>query len=292
MELLYLGTAAAEAVPAVFCTCPACKHAWQTGGKEVRTRSGALVDGLLKLDVGPDSYLQLLKNRLDYARVHSVLITHTHEDHLLVGDIACRHQGYAHLPENDPPMTLYGNERLGALLAPYFNDRVAFQRVRPFETVQIEGYAVTPLEAVHCVSSASGAGWPVVFEGRAYTRAEEAMFYLIEKNGESILYAHDTDEFTPADMEFLAGKKIDLISLDCTNGRLHCDYIGHMGAQENLRMKERLLANGAADGHTLFVANHFSHNGLLPYAEMEKLLPGFLVSYDSMLVSTKAGLVR
>lgn len=292
MELLYLGTAAAEAVPALFCTCPACKHAWQAGGKEVRTRAGSLIDGVLKLDFGPDSYMQLLKNRLDYTRVHSVLITHTHDDHLLVGDIAYRHRGFAHLPENDPPMTLYGNERLGTRLAPHLNDRIAFQRVKPFETVQIEGYAVTPLEAVHWLSDAPGAGWPVVFENRAYTRAEEALFYLIEKDGESILYAHDTDEFTPADMEFLAGKKIDLISLDCTNGRLDCNYIGHMGAKDNLRMRERLLANGAADEHTLFVANHFSHNGLLSYEEMEKLLPGFLVSYDSMLVSTKTGLVR
>ena len=118
------------------------------------------------------------------------------------------------------------------------------------------------------------------------------MFYLIEKDGESILYAHDTDEFTPADMEFLAGKKIDLISLDCTNGHLHLDYIGHMGIEENLRMRERLFANGAADDHTIFIANHFSHNGLLPHEEMEKLMPGFLVSYDSMLVSTKTGLIR
>ena len=45
-------------------------------------------------------------------------------------------------------------------------------------------------------------------------------------------------------------------------------------------MREKLLANGAADGHALFVANHFSHNGYI--TEIEKLMPGFAVSYDSM----------
>ena len=82
-------------------------------------------------------------------------------------------------------------------------------------------------------------------------------------------------------------KKIDIISMDCTNGHLNLDYVGHMGIRENLRMREKLLACGAADEHTIFVANHFSHNGLLPYEEMVKRLPGFMVSYDSMVVETK-----
>ena len=41
-----------------------------------------------------------------------------------------------------------------------------------------------------------------------------------------------------------------------------------MGAQDHLRMREKLLANGAADEHTIFVANHFSHNGLVPHEEL------------------------
>ncbi len=83
-------------------------------------------------------------------------------------------------------------------------------------------------------------------------------------------------------MDYLAGKKIDLISLDCTNGVIQAEYIGHMGAADNLRMREKLLACGAADAHTIFVANHFSHNGAAPMAELQKQLPGFIVAYDGM----------
>ncbi len=284
MKIQYLGTAAAEGAPALFCTCDFCRYARQTGGHEIRTRSGSMVDDHLKLDFGPDSYKQLLDNGLDYTYIKSVLITHAHEDHLLPTDIACRRVGFAQLKEGVPPMTVYGNERVGQLVEPYLCDRIAFKRVIPFETVQIEEYAVTALEAVHCVSNAPGCGWPVVRENRAYIRTEEALFYLIERDGKSLLYAHDTDLFTPADMEFLAGRKIDLVSLDCTNGVLSHTYIGHMGCEDNLIMRDRLMACGAADEHTIFVANHFSHNGLAPIAELERRMPGFLVSWDGRTV--------
>jgi phosphoribosyl 1,2-cyclic phosphate phosphodiesterase len=125
-----------------------------------------------------------------------------------------------------------------------------------------------------------------VFENRAYLRSEEAFFYLIEKDGKRIIYAHDTDEFTPADMEFLTGKRCDIITLDCTNAKLDLNYIGHMGANDNLRMREKLMAIGAADEDTVFVANHFSHNGMLPYEELEARMPGFKVSYDGMQLTT------
>ena len=50
MKLTYLGTAAAEAVPAIFCNCEICKEARKLGGKNVRTRSQALINDDLLLD--------------------------------------------------------------------------------------------------------------------------------------------------------------------------------------------------------------------------------------------------
>ena len=283
MKIQFLGTAAAEGAPALFCTCDHCTYARRVKGREIRTRSGALVDGVLKLDFGPDSYKHLLDYDLDYARVHAILITHSHEDHLLPSDIAYRRPGYGHLPENDPPMTVYGNARVGEMMQPHLCDCIRYRELRPFEPVEIDGYTVTPLQAVHCRDDKQQT-FPVTFEGRTIYRSEEALFYLIEKDGKRLLYAHDTDEFTPEDMAFLAGKRIDLISLDCTNGQRDATYVGHMGANDNLRMREKLLANGAADAHTLFVANHFSHNGLAPYEELQRLLPGFVVSYDGLTI--------
>lgn len=284
MELVYMGTAAAEAVPALFCECEHCKFAREHGGREIRGRSGAMLDGVLKLDFGPDSFRQMLDNNIDYTHLRALLITHSHEDHFAVSDVAYRRRGFGQIRDGEPPLVVYGNEKVGAMMERFVCDRLAYRRVKPFERLEIEGYTVTPLEAVHCVSNASGAGWPVVFENRAYMRSEEALIYLIEKDGTKLLYAHDTDELTPADMEFLAGKELDLVSMDCTNGVLDADYVGHMSINDNLRMREKLLNCGAADEKTVFVANHFSHNGLAPHEELERRLPGFIVTFDGLRV--------
>lgn len=39
MKLQYLGTAAAEGFPGMFCNCTACERARKAGGKNIRTRS-------------------------------------------------------------------------------------------------------------------------------------------------------------------------------------------------------------------------------------------------------------
>ena len=38
MKITYLGTAAAESIPALFCNCTWCRQAKANGGKDVRSR--------------------------------------------------------------------------------------------------------------------------------------------------------------------------------------------------------------------------------------------------------------
>ena len=54
MQFQYLGTAAAEGWPAVFCRCKYCLEAQRLGGKNIRTRSQAIVNDDL-----PVSYTHL-----------------------------------------------------------------------------------------------------------------------------------------------------------------------------------------------------------------------------------------
>ena len=44
MKFHFLGTAAAEGIPALFCECAVCKEAREKGGRFIRTRSQALID--------------------------------------------------------------------------------------------------------------------------------------------------------------------------------------------------------------------------------------------------------
>ena len=125
MKLLYLGTAAAEAIPALFCECEACQKARSLGRAGVRGRAGSLLAGVLKIDFGPDSYRQMLDNGLSYAKIHSVLITHTHEDHLAVDELALRRQVTAHIHTEPKLMTVYGNAAVGEKLRSVVQQLVA-----------------------------------------------------------------------------------------------------------------------------------------------------------------------
>jgi len=81
VEILFLGTGAAWAVPEHSCECLICKRMMELG--EERTRTSFLVRGPEKIlvDCGPDFRLQMRRNALE--RPDLVLITHEHGDHYL-----------------------------------------------------------------------------------------------------------------------------------------------------------------------------------------------------------------
>lgn len=55
MKIQFLGTAAYEGIPAMFCQCEQCNTARKRGGKNLRTRSQALIDGKLLIDFPADT---------------------------------------------------------------------------------------------------------------------------------------------------------------------------------------------------------------------------------------------
>ena len=141
-----------------------------------------------------------------------------------------------------------------------------FHYAKPFEPIEVEGYRITPLTALH-------------------DRNEECLFYAAEQGGKALLYAHDTGIFPePVWEHFLKTKmRFSLVSLDCTTV-LHKDGNNHMGLQDCVELRNRLLSMGAADAQTLFVLNHFSHNGGLNHDDLCKAgeKEGLIVAYDGM----------
>jgi phosphoribosyl 1,2-cyclic phosphate phosphodiesterase len=51
MKLLFLGTAAAEGFPGLFCNCASCREARALGGKNLRMRSSLLINEDLLIDL-------------------------------------------------------------------------------------------------------------------------------------------------------------------------------------------------------------------------------------------------
>ena len=102
MKVTLFGTAAAEGFPAMFCECDNCKRAREQGGRNIRTRSEALVDDSLLIDFGPDLLTHTLYSGLSLIPVTDVIITHSHEDHLLASNIWSRCDGIGHIKDKKP----------------------------------------------------------------------------------------------------------------------------------------------------------------------------------------------
>lgn len=93
MKLKFLGTGASEAIPGLFCDCDICTRSMQAGGKNIRTRSQAIVDDTILIDFPPDTYLHLLRDRIPLTKIHTCIITHNHCDHLCPDELEARRAG-------------------------------------------------------------------------------------------------------------------------------------------------------------------------------------------------------
>jgi phosphoribosyl 1,2-cyclic phosphate phosphodiesterase len=276
MKLTYLGTAAAEGWPALFCRCEYCKKALERGGKNLRTRSQAMVNDDLLIDFPADSFSHMQQNGLNFSAVKTLLITHSHMDHFSPTDLHLRSTSYYAHDLSTPNLTLYGNERVMKLLERERITREEEPNDTGISAVEIEAYKpftagkyrVTALPAFHAMN-------------------EKAFVYLIEDGEKTLLYLHDTGELFDEVYEYLAANKVraDLISYDCTYVALPSGG-GHMGLDSCPKVRARLEAIGVSDNNTISIVNHFSHNGKLIHDELEPAAKeiGFLTSYDGMVV--------
>ena len=271
MKIKYLGTAAAEGIPALFCTCETCREARRSGGRNMRSRSQALVEDSLLIDFPCDSLYHAWLNGLDFTTLRHCVITHIHPDHFYPPELCNLRTGFASLPENWPVFNIYGSADLKAASAVAFQyapERICFHPVLPFQSFQAGELTVTPLKAYH------GTAHPYI--------------YMIQNSHKTMLYAHDTDEFPDETWSFLKKTRphFDFVSLDCTGGA-HQDlpYRAHMCLGRNVSCRNEMRRWGLIDDRSLVCLNHFSHNGLsvlyddfCGIAEKE----GFIVSYDGM----------
>lgn len=276
MRLHYLGTAAAEGWPALFCDCENCRRARKIKGKNYRSRSQALIDGKLLMDFGPDTFYHMMKYDLNFCDIQQVLLTHSHTDHFYSTELILRAFPYAYHRDKNK-MTVYGNEKchwmfLNTLAveddSANMRQCVGFEQIHAFQTFQIPGYEITPLGAVHDPD-------------------EECLIYIIrDQEGKTLLYANDTGYFSENTWKMLEGVRMDCVSLDCTLGSDPDMDAPHMGLAANRKVVERMREMGCIGENTHIVLTHFSHNGGLLQEELEEETreDGFIIAYDGMIL--------
>lgn len=270
MKIKHLGTAAAEGWPGVFCACDPCRKAREKGGKDIRTRSSALINDTLMVDLPPDTYCHVVNFQLDLSKLNHLVITHSHQDHFYSDELKFRRPVYAYF-DDDSMLQIYGNKAVRDIVTSILDSDTAlkkyidFKYVPPFETVSAGEIRITPLLALH-------------------NRNEDCYIYIFEgEDGKRILYANDTGVFPEKTWEYISGRRFDLVSLDCTSGP-YPEGNYHMGIPDNIKVKEKLIELGCADNSTRFILTHFSHNGKALYDELVELSSpyNFEIAYDGL----------
>jgi phosphoribosyl 1,2-cyclic phosphate phosphodiesterase len=100
---------------------------------------------------------------------------------------------------------------------------------------------------------------------------------------------HDSGMLLTSDLVRIAGLEIvfDIVSLDCTGQNVASDFgRSHMTFKQNLAVIAALKARHLVHEDTIYVANHFSHNGGLNYQEMAALSKeqDVITSYDGLTI--------
>jgi len=273
MEILFLGTSAAEGWPGLFCTCEHCRRAARAGGRNVRTRPSILIDGAILVDPGPDLYHHVVTYGLRLAELRGILVTHAHLDHLSAGEFHFCTPPFAYR-DLDPPIPIWGNaevlewvrEGVRSTDDDEIRKQLGFElnQARPGAPFEIGPYTITPLAADH-------------------DKTQQCLFYHFECDGKTYLQANDTGYFPEATWAWLADRRIDAVSLDCTNGILD-GRENHMGVSAVIDVVQRLRNQGQLAPSASAIATHFSHNGRLLHDELQAALNphGIEPAYDGM----------
>ena len=272
MKLKYYGTAAAEGVPALYCSCDVCRYSKKMGGKNVRTRCQAMVDDTLLIDICPDTLYHCHIYGLDLENLEHLLITHKHSDHLDTPTINFRSKGF--VAKDLPTLNIYGSKPTAEVISDAIEKSGVKERgnwnlceLLPYEMKMVGNYSVIPYKANHDPRT-------------------DPYIYEISDGEKRMLYGHDTGSFLDETWEYLEKAKpyFNLVSLDCTMGMASSNGHHHMNVDNCVETKERLISLGCADEKTIFVLHHFSHNGFVTYDQLVPIAKeaGFLVSYDTM----------
>lgn len=276
MKIQFLGTGAAEGVPAEFCNCDFCKSIREVGESEFRTRAQVLIDGVLSIDFPPDAYYHSLKFGVNLSDVKYLLVTHSHMDHFYAHDFILRGYKYAQLSEDK--LEIYGNAEVKKVF-----DECTAREMKSEVSVHVGMTEIKPF-AEFCVGE-----YKVLTIPANHSKQEDALLYFIERKGRGYLHLYDTGPVSDDAIDFLAKKgiKANLVCFDCTFiEREGGAGARHMGIPDNLLLEEKLLKRGIITDKTKIIVSHFSHAGKPTRAHLREIEEKYNVTaaYDGMII--------
>ena len=243
MEILLVGTGAADGWPSPFCRCDSCDGARERG--VVRGQTSALVDDELLIDCGPETPGAVVRHGRSLAEVSHLLITHAHFDHLGPQALLMR----SWIPDAGE-LEVVGPADALDVCRPWVGpgDPVRFTPVAAGDRVTVGRYDVRVLPARH----------------RVFRDGDAVLYDITGPDGARILWATDTGPWHDDWFDAVCGARFDALFLEETLGDREELSAHHLGLARFGVMLERLRAVGAVDAATEVVAVHLGHHNPPP----------------------------
>ena len=283
MKLVFLGTAAAEAIPGLWCGCPVCREARKRGGKDIRRRCSYLIDGDTMVDFGPDSFAQMLMANINLAELKRIIFTHPHEDHMSpVQFLYRRAPGFCtDVPEYK--LDVLGSKvTLRQLVRGILSSNSpTLDAVNLFDYLRLNPITVTEGE---WAKSGDVEVLPVT---ASHAPGLGAMIYAIRRSGKTLLIANDTGWLADEAWAMLDGVKFDAAVIECTIGFRNPDANKtHQGFNTTVKFRRKLIDMRCLAPDAPAYVTHFSHNGQALHEEfVARFKPyGMTVAYDGFAV--------
>ena len=266
MKLLICGSAAAEAVPGLFCTCPLCLKALKEGGKDVRSRTAYQLGEKIRVDFGPDTFHHMVRFGLRLDLLTDLVFTHSHRDHCYIEDLTNRCRGMSRLPEDARLRVVAGTSLIESMKKRLDPERckLVLQAVEHGSRVMLaDGVELTAFKADH--------GTP------------DALLYAFRTPEWACFIANDTGWFPGETWDLLRGFRFDAVILDCCYQNIDHDR-GHLGGDAFLRVFAELRRMGCLKENARLTANHFSHNPGMSHEDLCRWLAplGIETGFDGM----------
>ncbi len=281
MTITYYGTGAGGGIPEIFCSCRVCEEARKNRGKDIRTRSQAVLNEDLVIDYPVDVRQHMVYGGLDMRKYHNLIVTHSHYDHFMHQELFSRPWGaneafniYVTEASSVEAMKVQAaREEAFASGKRVRTDEmeIKFHIIKPYEPFEFLHYRVTAVRAHHA---------PGI----------DAVNFIIEDkdSGKLLFWGHDTGLLTKEVKQYLvenfAGRAFDFVSLDCTLERGNCITAGHMDLDRCLETFEWMRENRLAGGATKVAISHIGHLVKRTHAELEAEAGeyGIITAYNGM----------
>lgn len=269
MEILLLGTGAADGWPNPFCSCASCTSSLRSG--DLRGQTSALVDGRLLLDCGPEAPRAALRWGATLSGVRHLLVTHSHPDHAGPGALLFR--SWAGRTE---PLDVVGSPEALEVFRDWVgpDDPVRWVPVAAGDTVDLDGYVVRVLAATHG-DSMTGPG---------------VLYDVSAAQGGRLLWATDTGPLPSSTLEAVTDRAFDVVLLEETFGDRLDHGTDHLDLAAFPAVVAAMRRRGAIHDGTDVIAVHLGHrNPPTPQLQGRLAAWGARVVPDGTVVRTNEG---